>query len=76
MCLLTFRKSVYNYYCNHCYCHCYWYYQGFLSAWGGLLNFSVYGKTEKTAALWLALRGEGGGGGVSNQADTMYISLN
>ena len=33
MCLLTFRKSVYN-----------------------------YGKTEKTAALWLALRGGGGGG--------------
>ena len=31
-----------------------WNYQGFLSAWGNLLSFSMPGGTEKIAGLWFA----------------------
>ena len=35
-------------------CAIYWNYQGFLSAWGNLLSFSMPGGTEKIAGLWFA----------------------
>ena len=35
-------------------CSKYWNYQGFLTAWGDLLRFSVPGGTKEIAGLWFA----------------------